>query len=329
MGFLKRKGFYFLIGILILIPELSTQELLNKKAKNFSLLDLKGNLVDTSKLSNKKVLYIFFDPSNTFHKEVLVYAKVLSDKYKSKGLEIIGVTSRDPEKSLKLSEHGRFNFPLILDAKKELYNFFFAKECSGGTVLVGKDGLIKFHSSALLNSESLRQLVEKEVLGKINYEFKETEGQKLFQINLKAPKIVLREVNTGKIKDFWSFGEEHLIVTFFSSVCGMCKSGRRIETLKELDRRLKEKGVNAKVILVFSEPFDREDIANWERQIKMPFEKYISEDIFTDEEKYITDDSLKTDPLTILLNTERKVVFVEELGMKDKEILELIEERLK
>lgn len=320
---MKRNWFYWLIGILLLIKisNLSSSEILNKRAKNFSLLDLKENVVDTSKLSNKSILYLFFDPSNTFHKEVLVYAKVLSNKYKSLGLEIIGVTDKNKEKALKLLEHGKFNFPIIFDFKKELYNFFLAKECCGGVVLVGRDGLIKFHSSILLNQENIRQLVEKEVLGIINYEFKEPVGQKLFQIGIEAPKLSLREAHTGKIKDFWSFEEEYLIVTFFSSVCGMCKSGRRIETLKELDRRLKEKRANAKIILVFSEPFDGEDIANWEKRIKMPFEKYISEDIFTDEEKYLTDSSLKTDPLTVVLDRGRVTVSLEEKGAEEKVIL--------
>jgi arsenate reductase-like glutaredoxin family protein len=139
----------------------------------------------------------------------------------------------------------------------------------------------------------------------------------------------LRDIETGKVMDFWNFEDEFLIVSFFSSLCSICKSGRRIETLKELDRRLREKGIKAKVILVFSEPYDKEDIENWEKQIKIPFEKYISEDIFTDEEKYITDTSLKVDPLTIVLNGEREVVFAEKLLMKEKKILELIELNVK
>lgn len=331
MESLRRKAFYLLISIFLLITlsSLSSQELLNKKAKDFFLLDLKGNLVETSKLSNRSILYLFFDPSNTFHKEVLVYAQVLSNRYKRKGLEVIGVTDKNREKALKLLENGKFNFPIIFDAKKELYNFFLAKECCGGVVLVGRDGLIKFHSSVILNQENLRQLVEKEVLGKINYEFKEPEGQELFEIGKEAPRISLREANTGKIKNLWSFEEEYLIVTFFSSVCGVCKSGRRIETLKEIDRRLKERGSKAKIILVFSEPFDEEDIANWERQIRMPFEKYISEDIFRDEEKYITDDSHKSDPLTVVLDKERKLRLIEKYGMVETEIIKLIEGAIK
>lgn len=306
---------------------LSAQDLLNKRAKDFSLLDLKGNLIETSKISNKSILYLFFDPTNTFQKGILVYAQVLSNRYKGRGLEIIGITDKDKERALNLLKRVGFTFPIIFDDNKEIYSFFLIKDCCGGTVLVGREKVIKFHVSSLLNQENLRQLVEKEVLGKINYDFEEPVRQKLFKINQKAPKIILREANSGNLKDIWSFNEEYLIVSFFSSVCGMCKSGRRIETLKALDKKLKDK--SAKVILVFSEPFDREDINKWESQVKMPFEKYISEDIFTDEEKYITDDSLKTDPLTILLDRERKVIFIEKLGMDEKEMLRSLEAEVK
>lgn len=328
---MRRNWFCIVINnfLFITLLSLSSQELLNKKAINFVFLDLKGNLLDTSKLSNRSILYIFFDSSNTFHKEVIVYANVLYEKYKSRGLEIIGVTQRDREKALKFLERGKFNFPFIFDSKKELYNFFLVQECCGGVVLVGRNGLIKFHSPILLNQENLRQLVEKEVLGKINYGFSPSEREKLFEINKEAPRITLREAKTGKIKDFWNFEEEYLIVTFFSSVCGICKSGRRIETLKEVERKLRDRGVKTKIILVFSGPFDEEDIANWEKQIKMPFEKYISDDIFSDEEKYITESSLKTDPLTVVLDRRRKFVLVEGYGMDENRIIKSIEEVFK
>ncbi len=343
MSSLKKNWLYILIGILLLLnlvfesPKInacplsseSYQDLLNRKIEGFLAYDLKNNSIDTRKFSGKSTLYIFFNPSNTYHKEILVYAQVLLNKYKRMGLEIIGVIEKDEEKALRLIEKSRFTFPVINDFKREIHNFFHIERCCGGVVLVGKGRMVKFISNSLLSPENIRQLVEKEVLGRINYEFKEPERRESFKINQLAPRILMRDIENGKVMDFWNFEDEYLIVSFFSNLCSICKSGRRIETLKELDRRLREKGVKAKIILVFSEPYDKEDIENWEKQIKMPFDKYISEDIFTDEEKYITDTSLKVDPLTVVLNRERKVVFVEELLTKEREILELIELKVK
>ncbi len=51
---------YILIGFLLIVNTLTSQVLLNEKAKNFSLFDLNGNLIDTSKISNITILYLFF-----------------------------------------------------------------------------------------------------------------------------------------------------------------------------------------------------------------------------------------------------------------------------
>ncbi len=62
----------------------------------------------------------------------------------------------------------------------------------------------------------------------------------------------------------------------------------------------------------------------------MPFEKFISQDIFIEEEKYITDDSLKTDPLALVLNRERIVVSLEnKADILEHEILKSIESFVK
>jgi len=42
-------------------------------------------------------------------------------------------------------------------------------------------------------------------------------------------------------------------------------------------------------------PFNISDIKEWEKSTSMPFTKYIAQDIFSDEEKYITNNSKKSD----------------------------------
>jgi len=62
---------------------------------------------------------------------------------------------------------------------------------------------------------------------------------------------------------------------------------------------------------------------------EMPFDKYISlEKIFSDEEEYITDSSIKTDPLTILMMDNKEIEFIENVGMKEIEICKEIEKIL-
>jgi len=60
------------------------------------------------------------------------------------------------------------------------------------------------------------------------------------------------------------------------------------------------------------------DVETWNRLVQMPFEKYITEDIFPEDVKYITDDKLRPDPVTIILEKKRRVVFYEGADSDEK-----------
>lgn len=293
----------------------------------FSAVDINGNYIDLSKKKDEVIVLLFFQPINTKHKGLMAYAQVVYNRYKGKGLSIIGITQEG--ESIGNSFKRAITFPLIVDTDKKIHNAFDISGCCGGTIVFNKNGKIKFKSPSLVNQESLRQLVELEITGKISYDFPVTNRQSLFLKNKKAPNIQLKEAYSSKVKKFSSFNEKNLVVTFFSSVCSMCKSGRRINDLISIKDTFKHENNRIKFLLVFFRPYDEKDIEEWEKHIKMPFEKYISNDIFSDDEKYVTDDSLKTDPLTIILNSDRKVVFLENSGMTEeqfsKEILKSIE----
>jgi len=93
-------------------------------------------------------------------------------------------------------------------------------------------------------------------------------------------------------------------------------------SLDDLKKKLRKD--DYKILLVFMNPFNISDINDWEKSIPMPFAKYIAQDIFSDEEKYITNNSKKTDPLTIVLNERKEVVFLEEPGMKNEVVMQNI-----
>jgi len=159
--------------LIILIPFSSIKENLQKPEKqSIMFFDINGNQLDLSRTKNKTVLLLFFDPSNSQHKGILVYAQVLNNKYKNLGLEIIGLASKERKVIKQLSEY--FSFPLILDKEKNIHNQFKIGDCCGGTVLLDQKGEIKFRTHrVLLSKENLRQIVEKELLGNISYDFEQ------------------------------------------------------------------------------------------------------------------------------------------------------------
>lgn len=57
----------------------------------------------------------------------------------------------------------------------------------------------------------------------------------------------------------------------------------------------------------------------------MPFDKYISfGEMFSDEEKYITDSSKKIEPLSVVLDRERNIIYAERFGLSEDSLFEEI-----
>jgi len=241
---------------------------------------------------------------------VMSYANIIYKKYSSKGLKAIGVSYRDKNTLGEFSKAGKFLFPFVSDPGYGIFDRFKIGRCCG-VVILDKNGKIKFSMSPLGDKTTLRQLVEKELLGKILYEFKKPDSKPFFNLEKPAPLIELTDISTNKPVKFADFPEEYIIATFFSSMCPTCKTGQRITLLKDTDEMLQKGNVNAKTLLVFFDPFDKKDILQWEKSIDMPFDKLTAVDIFSDEERYVTNNSTIPDPFTVVLDKNRKVIFLE------------------
>lgn len=300
----------FCLTLFISVVELHGEKI------SIKTIDINGNIIDISQKKFKILMLLFVTPTKTNHKSTMVYAQVLYDIYRKQGLEIVGITLGNLNSIRKIAVKGSINYPLIYDGNNKIHQQFNIGKCCGGMILLDSNGRNIFEIQHLLGEDNTRQLIEKKILGKIKYSFKKVE-QKTFTLNKKVPIFLkLTDPETGKEKKISSFSEDYLIITYFSSICSVCNSGRRIRTLIDIDNKIEG---NYKILLAFIEPIDSNDIYLWGKNISMPYSKYISSDVFSREEKYITDFSKKTDPLTIVLNKNRKVIFIEWVGIKDKE----------
>jgi hypothetical protein len=246
------------------------------------------------------------------------------NKLGSHGLEIIAVGRNNAERLGAFFATGVFSIPIIFDHKNKISKLFKIDACCGGTIVSGRDGVIRFRLGSVAEKEDIRQLVEKELIGSITYDFETPRRFTNLDLTGKPLNIVLRDQQSGYQRGLETFYEDYLVITFFSSICGPCKSGRRLETLKRLQRGSRKWMRSSRILTVFGLPFDEADIKEWEKTIDIPFAKFISDDIFTDNHKYITDDTLKVEPFTIVLDKNRRPIFVEELGMTEDLIHDVI-----
>jgi peroxiredoxin len=317
-----KSYFLLLIACLLLSQSIYPKD----KIPVFQASDINGNQISISRYKEKVLMVLFFDPSRSDHKMKMTYAQVLYNKFKDRGFGIIGVASEGKDLVEKLQIKGKITFALIFDENKKIHKLFQLAGNTGGTILANRKGKIVFHTAQILEIENLRQIVEKEVTGKITYDFSRPAQPIQFRIKNKIHEILLQDLRTDSIQLIDNFKDDYLIITFFSFLCPLCKSGRRVETLKNLEKRIQEKGAEGRVILVFFDPFDNTDIEEWKKFFPVSLDIYLTEDLLTEDEKYITDESLKIDPFTVVLDKKKEIKFVEGQGIWKQDIAERIME---
>lgn len=275
-------------------------------------------LVNSQK--GKTLLVLFFDHENTLHKRSIIYSRVLWEKYKKQGLTVIGVPGKYAKSKL-FRQNADLMFPWLIDKDKCVHKKFNIGDCCGGIIFVNKKGKIIFKDNKLMDPESLRQLLELELPGNINYDFARPEEQRFFEMNHKPRSLDLIVPYSRKNRKISDLPEKNVVLTFFSTVCSVCKSGNRVKTLIKVQQHYENKlAGRAGFYLIFTHAYEESDLEMWERKMPMPFRKFFGRDIFTDEEKYITDDNLKCDPLTVILDKDKRVIFIEKPGLTEDEV---------
>lgn len=298
-------------------------------APSIKLVDVQNNIYDISKMDQKPILLIFFDPQNARDKETISYAEVLFRRYHSRGLCVFGISKKNTGSTFELFVYGGYSFPFISDQNNTIHAMFNIKGCCGGIVLINREKKVIFNLPYLLDINNLRQLIEKEILGKIQYSFSFNEKDKEILLREELPELPLMDIHTYRVTNIMHPRRLPIVMTFFSSFCPDCKSSGRIQTLKKLKAIIDSNKYEVRIILVFFKPYNERDIQGWDNTINMPFEKYIAlKDIYSDDEKYVTDASLKTDPLTVVLDSINQFLFVERPGMEEAAVLDRVHESL-
>lgn len=299
-----------------------------KSPKNLIFKDIHGGLVSLADAEARRTLFLFLNQWNIQTKSLVMYSQVLLNKFGVDGLRVACVVCGEKEKVSNFIQKAKIFYPVIEDCRNEIKKKFGLCNACGGIVLLDAKNEAVFKNNALLDKETLRQLIESEITGTVNYKFQAIPNQ-TFQLHQEFPDIRFYNPFTGEETELSLFKENKIIITFFSSFCSACKSGKRIETLKKATELIRQGTYHYRIIVAFTEPTEMEDISRWETQIKIPFDKFISSDVFSDNEKYVTFDNYKTDPLTVMLNKERKVVFLEKTGESEESIMENLIERLR
>lgn len=297
------------------------------------LFDLNGDLVSLDPVTNKFVLFLYFNPLRVRDKGIMAYAEVLNRKYKYHGLKILGICHGNESDCKEFHSKGNFSFSFISDKQSQLNHILDPSFCCGATLLIERSGLVKFRSSLLSNQENLRQLIEKEITGKIEYNLPLPLPLSIDEIKRRLFALSFLDIASGQVKNIKELiTSDYTLMNFYFIFCPACKEARRNTTLKTINETIINYKIKANILLLFPSFYNEKDIKEMPINLDLPFPKLIYfGDFFSDEEKYITNPNKKIDPLIFLLNREMNVIFIESPGESESaikdEILQLIQKR--
>jgi len=266
---------------------------------------------------------VFVNIKYSAHQRLLAYIDLLQRRYRKNGLRIAGVVASRPNTNALWEKTERHSFPIIWDQGLTLHKHFQITGCCGGLVLMDSKDNVLFRESLLVSSEDLRQLVEKNLLGTIAYDFQPVTNR-FFTLHQKSPSLPLTRPSDAKHSDLLSLNKKTLIVTVFSSFCNSCHSGQRVQTLKRLKKRFQSEKNDCGVILLASDKTTRDEVEESIQGTGISFDCYLCPDIFSDEERYIQNPAYITNPLTIVLDENKIVQYVELPGTLENALAEEI-----
>jgi peroxiredoxin len=151
-----------LLLLLFLLPAMGcAQQVQKQKAPNFSLQTSDGKVIELAKLKGKVVVINFWATwCGPCRAEIPDFIKVYN-KYKSKGLEIVGVSLDEDgwPKVQPFVQKNDINYPIVLGTMKVVQDYG-NPEAIPTTFIIDKNGYIVGQQVGMLSQEALEQKIK-------------------------------------------------------------------------------------------------------------------------------------------------------------------------
>ena len=275
------------------------------------------SLVDNYLYPDKLLLIEFFSLLDPHSSGSLRYLNALYEKYKNKGLSVIGISDGGIGDNRAFRKENMLSFPLVADTTFELHKSFRVKESQGATFLVDRNGVVIFSTPYLAHDDLARQITEKFVLGAPQVVFTK---HAIFEVGKMFPSLhIYSPEESLAVSDLYS--KSLLILTFFShSVirCPKCKQKERIMSLNMLSNKFNRDDL--KIIGVITYPVRKEEIRSFRTKYELAYPLFAVADF---EEDCATREFLDV-PMTLIIDKEGKILFIEGPEKPEKDVIKRI-----
>ncbi len=274
----------------------------------FSVKDLNGKTIDLSDHGYAYKLLVFFNPLQAENSR-LKYYDVLSRRYSSRGLLVIGISGGTEEQTREFLNSSRIKFPVLVDSDLSIHRNLRVgpHHEHGATIMIDRDGIVRFSDLRILREDHIRQLVEKYLLGSVDYSTFRP-NLDIFKPNAALPDFRLLDVETGQEVRMGPSVAENLTLVVFSAHCSSCDLDRYLDRLKQLS----DAYTGDNLVAIFGSNFSPGELRYYRKSKAISAKVYISLDKMPGlEDEYITRYDLNIFPIVVKTNRLGKVTSVE------------------
>ena len=204
-------------------------------------------------LNSHKYLLLYFLPSSDFQDlKSIKYGELLLQRYENSGLQVFAVTNGQPAEIVGMVKNESLTLPILFDKDALLKFLLRVPDHYRHTYLMSSAGEIVFSITGAPQEDVIRQLVEKYVAGRIDYNEPNAE---LYRVGDKLPAIRVIQVPGGPTRELALQGCE---VVFVSARCTSCQLHGYVQRYRELAT---SNSASTKTrILVFSQRFPQREL---------------------------------------------------------------------
>ncbi|HEX9917009.1 MAG TPA: redoxin domain-containing protein [candidate division Zixibacteria bacterium] len=300
------------------LPGIKNEEV----APAFVLKDLEGISHSTDELKGKITLLIFREIKDEKSFLEAYYYKLLLGKYRDKGFVVwIISTAKD---SLAVKDVAKVYSPILVlkDKDGEITKKYCNKEIEGfRAFIIDRDGIVKFRDYNLPNI-LVRMTVDRFVLNeeKLLGEDEFVKGQNL-------PSLEYYDVKDNSIKKLADFVGKPILLTLFSANCPTCREHKRLLLMQSAYEEYGPKGL--RVVLVYGKDNPLSIIRDYVQKAKLSYDVGVRKVEPEESDSYYKNYDLEVDPKSIIVTSDGKVIFIEDLKDTQENISKAIDELFK
>lgn len=260
---------------------------------------------------NAYFLLYFFRPPHFNHLPAIKYSQVLLKRFHRDSLSVFAITDSGPGETSTLVESESLTLPILHDPHGTFRSLFRVPEPYEHTFLVTGNGNVKFSMAGVPPEDLIRQLVEKYILGKVDY----TAGTASlgYRIGQSLKSLRAMAVADGSTTDLLLRDTKLILIP------GSCTSCDLDALFHYYSTHSSSYDNTGRSIILFSKRFSRKDLLTKMKAVGMPFDNaYISDSSTAHfDDQYSTKRDENVYPILISVDSRGRVSLVSRFSSGD------------